>query len=167
MLAPASAMQKPGGTVTMLFSDIEGSTRLLEQLGDRYEGVLADHHRIVRAAIAAHEGTELHTEGDAFFVVFRRVTDALRATAEIPRALASHRWPDGAPVRVRIGVHTGEPRPFEGGDYTGIDVHRAARICAAAHGGQVLCSEATIAVAGEQLEGLVAEDLGEHRLKDL
>jgi predicted ATPase/class 3 adenylate cyclase len=160
-------MDAPEGTLSMLFSDIEGSTKLLEHLGDGYADALIAHHRIVRSALALHDGSERHTEGDAFFIVFRRARDALLAGADIQRRLVEHLWPGGAPVRVRIGIHTGEPRLFEGGDYVGLDVHRAARICAAAHGGQMLCSEATIAVVVGTPEGLVVEDLGEHRLKDL
>ena len=109
-------MDAPDGTVTMLFSDIEGSTKLLEQLGDGYADALGAHHRIVRAAIAAYDGSERHTEGDAVFIVFRRARDALLAAADIQRGLAEQPWSDAAPVRVRIGIHTGEPRAFEGGD---------------------------------------------------
>ncbi len=160
-------MALPAGTVTMLFSDIEGSTRLLEQLGERYADVLGEHHRIVRSALAAHGGAEIRTEGDAFFAVFTRARDAALATAEIQRGLAAHAWPESRLVRVRIGVHTGEPNVIDD-DYQGLDVHRAARICSAAHGGQVLISDATAQlVMGGTPIGLVFDDLGEHRLKDL
>ena len=147
----------PGGTVTFLFTDIEGSTRLLHELGDGYADVLAEHRRLLRAAFAAHDGVEVDTQGDAFFVAFARATDAAAAAAEAQHALA-----DG-PVRVRIGIHTGEPiRTDEG--YAGMDVHRAARIAAVGHGGQVLVSQTSRDLLGEQVELL---DLGAHRLKDL
>ena len=135
-------MALPGGTVTLLFSDIEGSTRLLECLGDGYSGVLDEHRRIIRGALGAHGGHEVRTEGDAFFVAFARAGDAVRAAVAAQRGLASCAWPGGVVVRVRMGVHTGEPRVV-GGDYVGIDVHCAARICSVAHGGQVVVSEST------------------------
>jgi class 3 adenylate cyclase/DNA-binding CsgD family transcriptional regulator len=160
-------MALPSGTVTLMFSDIEGSTRLLERLGDGYADVLDEHRRIVRRALAAHGGQEVRTEGDAFFVAFARVGAAVRAAVDAQRALSEYAWPDGAAVRVRMGIHTGVPR-LVGGDYVGIDVHRAARICSAAHGGQVLISDATERVLSvEGGEGVEARDLGEHRLKDL
>jgi predicted ATPase/class 3 adenylate cyclase len=146
----------PTGTVTFLFTDIEGSTKLLHELGDRYADVLAEHRRIVRDAFAAHDGVEVDTQGDAFFVAFARATDAVAAAAESQRELAE------GPVRVRMGIHTGEPvRTDEG--YVGMDVHRAARIAAAGHGGQVLVSQ----TSRELLDGQSLRDLGEHRLKDL
>jgi predicted ATPase/class 3 adenylate cyclase len=154
--AEAQPAELPTGTVTFLFSDIEGSTRLLRELGsERYGAELERHRERVRCAIATHGGRELGTEGDAFFVVFARAADALEAAGDVQAALA-----DG-PIRVRIGVHTGEPLVLAG-DYVGLDVHKAARICAAAHGGQVLVSHATREVAGNGLR-----DLGEYRLKDL
>jgi len=145
----------PTGTVTFLFTDIEGSTRLLQELGDRYAEVLAEHHRELRAVWLRHEGFEVDTQGDAFFVAFGRASDAVAAAADAQRALA------GGPVRVRMGLHTGEPLRT-GESYVGIDVHRAARIAAAGHGGQVLLSQATADLAGAD-----ARDLGLHRLKDL
>ncbi len=149
--------QLPGGTVTLLFTDIEGSTRLLHELGERYADVLAEHRRVVREAFARHGGVEVDTQGDAFFVAFSRAGDAVAAASEAQSALA-----DG-PVRVRMGIHTGEPVVTEEG-YIGVDVHRAARIMGAGHGGQVLLSEAT----QQLLETAAAlRDLGEHRLKDL
>jgi predicted ATPase/class 3 adenylate cyclase/Tfp pilus assembly protein PilF len=145
----------PTGTVTFLFTDIDGSTRLLRDLGDGYEEVLAVHRRGLRAAWLQHDGIEVDTQGDAFFVAFARASDALAAAATAQRALV-----DG-PVRVRMGLHTGEPiRTDEG--YVGLDVHRAARIAAAGHGGQVLLSQATADLAGVEVR-----DLGLHRLKDL
>jgi WD40 repeat protein/class 3 adenylate cyclase len=155
-----------GGTLTFLFSDIEGSTRLLRQLRDRYAQVLADHRTLMRAAFARHGGEEMGTEGDAFFVAFRRARDALAAAAEAQRSLAAHEWPDGLELRVRMGLNTGEPGVEEEG-YFGLGLHLTARICSAAHGGQVLVSQSTCAVAQEEeLEGAELEDLGEHRLKD-
>jgi predicted ATPase/class 3 adenylate cyclase/Tfp pilus assembly protein PilF len=146
----------PTGTVTFLFTDIEGSTRLLHDLGDEYAAVLAEHRRVLRDAFGRHDGVEFGTEGDAFFVAFASARDAIAAAREGQEALAS------GPVRVRMGIHTGEPQVSEG-DYVGIDVHRAARIAAAGHGGQILVSKVTRDLVGG--EGL--QDLGEHRLKDL
>jgi predicted ATPase/class 3 adenylate cyclase len=157
----------PTGTVTFLFTDIEGSTRLLAALRDRYDDVLARHHEIVRTTLVAHGGTEVSTEGDAFFAVFRSPPHAVAAAADAQRALAMDGWPDGAIVRVRMGLHTGEGR-LGGDNYTGLDVHRAARIASAGHGGQVLLSDATRALVARDLpDGTALVDLGEHRLKDL
>jgi predicted ATPase len=147
----------PIGTVTLLFTDIEGSTRLLHELGDAYAEALAEHRRLLRKAFANHHGVEVDTQGDAFFVVFARASDAVAAAEAVQRALT------GGPVRVRIGVHTGEPTLGEDG-YVGIDVHRAARIAGTAHGGQLLVSQATRELLGADVE---LRDLGEHRLKDL
>jgi predicted ATPase len=157
----------PTGTVTFLFTDIEGSTRLLESLGGAYTGVLERHHALLREAIASGEGTEVSTEGDAFFAVFPSATRAVAAVAEAQRALATEAWPSGAVVKVRMGLHSGEG--VLGGDsYVGLDVHRAARVAAAGHGGQVLVSGATQALAAGGLpEGVTFDDLGQHRLKDL
>ena len=145
----------PAGTVTFLFTDIEGSTRLLHELGDAYADELAAHRHALRDAFTRHGGVEVDTQGDAFFVAFARAGKALAAAADAQRALKG-------PIRVRIGLHTGEPLLTEEG-YVGIDVHRAARIAAVGHGGQVLISQATRDLVGaEELR-----DLGEHRLKDL
>ena len=166
-LVPATSAPLPAGTVTFLFTDIEGSTRLLRELRDAYAGLRADHHRLLRAAAAAHDGREVDTQGDAFFFVFARARDAVGAAAAAQRALAEHPWPPGAEVRVRMGVHTGEPIVGDEG-YVGLDVVKAARICAAAHGGQVLLSQTTRAlILGDEPEGVSLLDLGEHRLKDL
>jgi predicted ATPase/class 3 adenylate cyclase len=146
----------PTGTVTFLFTDVEGSTRLLHELGDRYGKVLADHRRALRDSFARHGGVEVDTQGDAFFVAFAKASDALAAAAAGMEALT-----DG-PIRIRVGIHTGEPVVTEEG-YVGIDVHRAARIAAAGHGGQILVSQSTRELCGS--DGL--RDLGEHRLKDL
>ena len=127
----------PAGTITMLFSDIEGSTRLLSRLGDRYREALSAQRALQRAAFASHGGREMGTEGDSFFVVFASAADAVDCCVVAQRALAGHDWPDGAAVRVRMGLHSGEPVRHEDG-YVGMDVHRAARIAATAHGGQVV-----------------------------
>src|SRR5215210_6697835 len=143
----------PAGTVTFLFTDIEGSTRLLEEHGERYAELLEQHRRVLRDAFSRHNGVEVDTQGDAFFVAFERASDAVAAAQEAQGALE---------VSVGMGIHTGEPQLREGG-YVGIDVHRAARICAAAHGRQVVVSETTQRL----LDGVPLRDLGEHRLKDL
>ena len=163
----ASAAGLPAGTVTLLFTDIEGSTNLLQHLGDRYPGVLATHRALLRTAFAAHGGHEVDTQGDAFLVAFGRGTQAVTAAVAAQHALAAYPWPEGGSVRVRMGLHTGEPaRTAEG--YAGLDVHRGARIAAAGHGGQVLLSQATIELIRHQLaDGLTLRDMGEHRLKDL
>ena len=158
----------PSGVVTFLFSDIEGSTRLVKVLRERYGQVLAEHRRLVRTAIADQAGYEIDTQGDAFFVAFASAKQAVLCALEIQRALAGHTWPTGAPVRVRIGIHTGQAVPAEGA-YTGLAVHRAARICAAARGGQVLVSQAAQAIIEDEEEepGFTLVDLGERELKDL
>jgi predicted ATPase len=148
-------LELPTGTVTFLFTDIEGSTRLLHELGDGYAAVLAEHHRALRDAWQRHEGVEVDTQGEAFFVAFARASDAVAAATDAQGALA------GGPVRVRMGLHTGEPLVVDEG-YVGFDVHRAARIAAAGHGGQVLLSQSTVDLAGAEVR-----DLGLHRLKDL
>ena len=165
-LSPARA-GLPEGTVTFLFTDIEGSTRLLQLLGDDYSAVLAAHQQLLRAAFGKFGGREVGTQGDAFFVAFASVQNAVMAALEGQRALQRHDWPHGKPVRVRMGVHTGEPVVIDN-DYVGIDVHRAARICSAAHGGQVVISSDTKALLNpKHLSGIDLEDLGSHRLKDL
>src|ERR1051326_6725312 len=154
--------RQPEGTVTFLFSDIEGSTRLLERLGpDRYAEALQLHPRLLRGTFERHGGYEVGVEGDAFFVSFASASEAVVAAAEAQQALASATWSDGAPIRVRMGIHTGEPL-LAPPRYVGLDVHKAARIMAAAHGGQVLLSSSVRAFLppGE------VRDLGEHRLKD-
>jgi predicted ATPase/class 3 adenylate cyclase len=156
----------PTGTLTLLFTDIEGSTRLLDALGDRYPDVLAQHRDLLRAAVQAHGGVEVDTQGDAFFMVFPRATQAVAAAVAAQRALAAQPWPANGVVRVRMGLHTGEPqRTAEG--YAGLDLHRAARIAHAAHGGQVLLSAATaVHVRHVLLDGVQLRDLGAQRLKD-
>jgi len=157
----------PTGTVTFLITDIEGSTRLLEQLGERYRAVQDRHDAILRAAIASGDGRELSTEGDSIFAVFATPTGALRAATAAQRDLASAPWPEGAAIRVRMGLLTGDGI-LGGANYLGLDVNRTARIAAAAHGGQVLVSDATRALVGRDLPtGISLRDLGEHRLRDL
>jgi class 3 adenylate cyclase len=163
----ARMAELPSGTVTFLFTDIEASTRLLKRLRDQYGEVLAAHRRILRAAFEAHGGQEIDTQGDSFFVAFRKATDAALAASQAQRALAEHSWPDGARCRVRMGMHTGEPTVGDEG-YHGLGVSRAARIMAAGHGGQVLLSQATCSVLeDDELSGIRVRDLGRHRLKDL
>jgi class 3 adenylate cyclase/DNA-binding CsgD family transcriptional regulator len=162
-----SPVELPGGTVTLVFTDIEGSTRLLKRLGDGYGDVLAQHRRVLRAAFERHLGHEVDSEGDALFFAFRRARDAIAAVVGGQLGLAGERWPEGVEVRVRMGLHTGEPRVEHGG-YVGLAIHRAARISSAAHGGQVLLSSTTRDLVADDLpDGLGLRDLGEHRLKDL
>jgi predicted ATPase/class 3 adenylate cyclase len=157
----------PTGTVTFLFSDIEGSTKLVERFGDAWPDLLERHRSAVRAAFEAHAGWEQGTEGDSFFIVFASAADAVAAAADAQRALAGTDWPTDGQIRVRMGLHTGEGRR-SGTDYVGLDVHRAARIAAAGHGGQVLLSDSTAAlVGGSPPRGTRLVDLGSHRLKDL
>jgi class 3 adenylate cyclase/DNA-binding NarL/FixJ family response regulator len=162
------ASDLPSGTVTFLFTDIEGSTRLLKRIGgDDYTELLAEHHDLFRALFAEHRGREVDTQGDAFFVVFPRAKDAVGVALAAQRAVAAHSWPQGVNLRVRMGMHTGEPA-LAAERYIGLGVHRASRICSAAHGGQILLSQATYAVlADELLPDLRFRDLGEHMLKDL
>jgi predicted ATPase/class 3 adenylate cyclase/DNA-binding CsgD family transcriptional regulator len=157
----------PAGTVTLLFTDIERSTQLLQQLGERYASLLSECRHLLRAAFREHRGHEVDTQGDAFFVAFARATDGVSAAVAVQRAMAFHAWPNGVTVRVRIGLHTGEPQLCAEG-YVGLDVHRAARIMSAGHGGQVLLSQTTRDLVEHDLPGGVSlQDLGAHRLKDL
>ncbi|HEX6576862.1 MAG TPA: adenylate/guanylate cyclase domain-containing protein [Jiangellaceae bacterium] len=157
----------PTGTVTFLFTDIEGSTGLLQALGETYRHAQDRHCEIVRAAIGAEDGHVVRTAGDSFFVAYASPAPAVRAAVSAQRSLAATDWPDGSHLRVRMGLHTGEG-VLGGDDYIGIDVNRAARIAAAAHGGQVLLSEATRALVRHDLPaGVTLRDLGEHRLKDI
>ena len=165
---PVQVAEPDGATLTFLFSDIEGSTRLEQAIGTRAYGVVRERHRVLlREAFAACGGEEQGTEGDSFFVIFRSARGAIAAALAAQRSLAAEPWPDGAPIHVRMGVHSGEART-EAGSLVGIDINRAARIAAAAHGGQVLVSGATRSlVRDEALEGISFRDLGSHRLKDL
>src|SRR5881227_339760 len=154
------------GTVTLLFTDMEGSTRLLQQLAERYTDLLEEYRQLLRAAFHQWNGHEVDTQGDAFFVAFARATDAVSGAAAAQRALASHVWPEGVVVRVRMGLHTGEPTLSSQG-YTGLDVHHAARLMSAGHGGQVLLSQTTRDLVEHDLPtGVSLRDLGAHRLKD-
>jgi predicted ATPase/class 3 adenylate cyclase len=152
----------PNGVVTLLFSDIEGSTRVLRSSGDAYAGLLADHRRLMRKAFEQFGGHVLDSEGDAFFVAFASADDAAWAAAEAQVAHAANEWPGDHEIRVRMGLHTGEPRVIDG-RYVGLDVHQAARVMAAGHGGQVLLSESTRELLDERI---AVRDLGSHRLKD-
>jgi len=163
-MAEARTM-RPTGTVTFLMSDIEGSTRLVRSLGvERYEAALEEHRRLLRDAFARYAGYEFNTEGDSFFVAFARAQDAVRAAADAQHALADHRWADGERIRVRIGVHTSEAN-LSGSDYVGIGVHRAARIGAVGHGGQILLSQTTRDLLEDE-SGFAVVDLGTYKLKD-
>jgi class 3 adenylate cyclase len=157
----------PSGTVTFLFTDIEGSTELLKRLGDAYGEVLATHRRLLREAFTEQGGQEMGTEGDALFFWFPGVRQAVRGAANAQRSLAEHPWAGGEAVRVRMGLHTGEPSVVES-EYVGLGVHRAARVCSAAHGGQVLLSHATGDVAADdRATGVSVRELGDYRLKDI
>ncbi len=153
----------PTGTVTLLFSDIEGSTRLLRSAGEAYAGLLAEHRRLLGEAFERHGGYVVDSEGDAFFVAFGSANDAAAAAVEAQRALAEHAWPGEHVIRVRMGLHTGEPRPVDG-RYVGLDVHEGARVTEVGHGGQILVSESTRGVLDESFR---LRDLGSHRLKSL
>ena len=163
----AAVTSLPAGTVTFVFSDVEGSTGLLKRLGERYGEVIAEHRRIVREAFGARGGVEIDVQGDAFFFAFARARDAVAAAVEAQRAHAEQAWPDGEDVRVRMGLHTGEPAVGEEG-YLGLDVVRAARLGASARGGHVLLSETTRALLGSSLpDGVSVHPVGERRLKDI
>lgn len=157
----------PSGTVTFVFSDVEGSTQLLKRLGEGYGGLIADHRRIVRETFGAHGGVEIDMQGDAFFFAFARARDAVTAAVEAQRAHADHAWPGDERVFVRMGLHTGEPAVGEEG-YLGLDVVRAARLCTSGQGGHVLLSEATRALLGSSLpDGVSVHAVGERRFKDI
>lgn len=169
MLNLAMVEEPPMETVTFLFTDIEGSTLLVRELGDDYAKVLADHDEIVRRAFEREGGAEISTAGDSFFAAFASPRAAVRAVVRAQRALATHEWPKGAAVRVRMGLHTGEGTRVETG-YVGLDVHRAARIGDSGHGGQVLLSETTATLIRPNLldlDGVALVELGEFRLPDL
>ncbi len=158
-------MALPGGTVTFLFSDIEESTQLARDLGERYAQVLEEHARLFRAAIDEYGGHEIHTQGDSFFVAFQGAKGAVSAAAAAQRALAAQAWPDGCKLRVRMGLHTGEAAVTDK-RYLGVAVHHASRICSARHGGQVLLSQSTAAVLeDERPDGIELRALGHHQLK--
>jgi DNA-binding NarL/FixJ family response regulator/class 3 adenylate cyclase len=152
----------PTGTVTFLFTDIEDSTGLVRELGAAYGELIADHRRLVRRALETTGGYEIDCRGDEFFLAFDRPADAIETALVIQRDHESHQWPVERHVRVRMGIHTGEPT-VEDDDYVGIDVHRVARLCSAGHGGQVLLSQAAL----DELDHVDVEDLGEHELRGL
>ena len=156
----------PTGTVCFLMTDIEGSTRLAGRLGDDFAQVLDEHFALLDAAIAANEGTVVSSEGDSVFAVFSSARQAISAAIDAQRALAAHAWPDGEQVRVRMGAHAGEA-VLGGRDYTGLEVHRAARIAAAAWGGQILVSDVVRGLAGVLGDSVTLRDLGAHQLRDL
>jgi YVTN family beta-propeller protein len=160
--------ERLGGTVTFVFTDIEGSTRLLKQLGrERYGDLLAQQQALVREAVAAHGGEEIDTQGDSFFIAFRSASSAVSAAVAIQRVLVEQEWPDGVEVRVRVGIHTGEAAAA-GERYVGFSVHRAARIGAVAHGGQVLLSSSTRGLVEDDLPaGVALRNLGLYKLKDV
>lgn len=156
----------PTGPVTFCFSDIEGSTRLAHALGTEFVDVLVDHDRLLREAFSAHEGITVNTEGDAFFVVFPTASAGIAGALAAQEALAAHRWPPEVELRVRMGRHTGEAALSADHGYVGVAVHQAARIVAAAHGGQILASKATVSLATTMPAGASFVDLGDYRLKD-
>jgi class 3 adenylate cyclase len=157
----------PSGTVTFLFTDIEGSTDLLRTLGDGYAELLRQERGILRETLTRAEGREIDTQGDAFFFSFPRARDAIAGAVTAQRALGEHDWPEGVEVKVRMGLHTGEPTVGDEG-YLGLDVVRAARICSAGHGGQILMSETTRALLGDALpDRTTLRDLGRRSLKDV
>jgi DNA-binding NarL/FixJ family response regulator/class 3 adenylate cyclase len=161
-------IDEPTATVTFLFSDVEGSTALLRKLRERYVAVMSDHEQLLREAWGRAGGRELDADGDSFFVAFRRPRNAVDAAVAAQRAVATHPWPDGVDLRVRIGIHTGEAS-VAGDQYVGLAVHRAARICDVGHGGQILLSETTRSLLEdeeEELEGVEVRDLGPQLLKD-
>jgi class 3 adenylate cyclase len=152
-LAAGAAMsggERPTGTLTLVFSDMEGSTRLARALGDRWPALLARHREVLRGAVETEGGTVVDCQGDSMFAVFGSASAGVRAASEAQRRMAAEPWPDGLVVRVRIGVHTGEPAPTADGGYAGVDVSHAARLCAAGHGGQVLLSDSARLVSGAE-----------------
>jgi len=157
----------PTGTVTLLFSDVDGSTALVKSLGERYGDVLAEHRRLVREELTGHGGVEVDTQGDSFFFAFAGARDAVAAAVSAQQALSMHSWDDGVEVRVRMGLHTCEPH-LSNESYVGLGVHRAARICTIGHGGQVLLSRSTAGIVADgQIPKVAVRDLGEHGLKDI
>src|SRR6188474_2037943 len=157
----------PAGTVTFVFTDIEDSTELLKRLGDEYPEVLSTHRRIIRDSFSAHDGIEIDTQGDAFFFAFPRAREAVAAAVDAQRTLATAEWPAGQAVRVRMGLHTGEPAVHEEG-YVGLDVVRAARICTEGRGGQILLSETTRALLGSGLpDGVSVYPVGQRHLRGI
>src|SRR4029453_11765750 len=165
-LSASDAQGLPSGIVTFVLTDIEGSTSLFRRLGDAYSGLLQEHHRLLRAAFAAWDGFELGTEGDSFLIAFADAAAAVHACVEGQRSIREHLSGPPAPIRVRVGVHTGPATPT-GREYVSLTIHQTARISAAAHGGQVLLSDATGAAVGKDfLEQVRLDDLGLYQLRD-
>jgi len=156
----------PSGSVTFLLADVEGSTAHLQRLGDRYASLLTDLRRLLRSAIRRAGGQEVDARGDELFAVFKDAPAALDASVVIQRAMRDHAWPDGADVRVRIGIHSGRPTLTEGG-YVGLAVHTTARVCSVAHGGQIVLSSAALRAVGGQAAGIGFVELGVHPLEGL
>ncbi len=161
-IAPVSDL--PHGTVTLLFTDIEGSTQPQHGLADRYQDVVAEHRRLMEAIFTKHGGVVVDRQTESFFVVFARARSAVRAAADAQQALAKHEWPEGVRVKVRMGIHSGDPE-VSGDRYVGLAVSRAARICASAHGGQVLLSSSARALLSDH-DRTALRNLGVYRLKD-
>src|ERR671931_1423857 len=153
----------PTGTVTFLFTDVEGSTALAHKLAHDFQDVLVQHRNLIRSAVAERDGVEIDVRGDEFFVAFEDAASAAHAAVAAQRAISSHSWPPEAELRIRMGMHTGEAI-YADKDYLGVDVHKAARICFAGHGGQILLSEATHLLVPEELE---RRELGTYRLRGL
>jgi class 3 adenylate cyclase len=157
---------QPRGTVTFLFSDVDGSTEMVKSLGPRYANVLAEHRRLLRSEFVIHHGREVDTQGDAFCIAFGSAKDAVLAAVAAQRALAAHDWDEGIAPRVRMGLHTCEPDQSDEG-FVGLGLHRAARICTLGHGGQVLLSRSTAGIADDhEITGVSARDLGDQTLKN-
>jgi len=156
--------QLPHGTVTLLFTDVEGSTQLQHRLGERYQEVVAEHRRLLESAFAEHRGVVVDRQTESFFVAFARTRDAVQAASDAQRAVAAHQWPDGAQVTVRMGIHSGDP-DVAGDRYVGLAVARAARVCASAHGGQVLLSSSSRALLSDH-DRSALKSLGSYQLKD-
>jgi class 3 adenylate cyclase/CheY-like chemotaxis protein len=156
-------VDRPTGRVTLLFTDVEGSTRLVQRLGEAYGDVLGGMRRVIRDAASAAGGFLVDARGDETFVAFQEAADAVAAAVSAQHALAAMEWPNGEQVRVRMGLHTGTPSVTPDRDYVGVDVHRAVRICTAGHGGQIVLSEQ----AHDALDGGAVIDLGVHRLAGL
>jgi len=152
--------------LTFLFTDVEGSTRLLRDLGHTYGLLIRIHRRILQTCSTERGGREMGNEGDAEFFVFRTPEDAVAAAVTAQQKLESYAWPDGIRLRVRMGVHSG-PATMSGGEYVGLAVHEVARICAAAHGGQVICSSAVVGSMADPDDGVRVNDLGSYRLRDI
>jgi len=165
-LRSPNAPPLPSGVVTFLLADVEDSTGHVQRLGDQYLSLLRDLRRLLRSAVRRAAGYEIDAHGDELFAVFKDGPDALTAAIAIQRAMRDHDWPDGADVRVRIGIHSGRPTLTDGG-YVGLAVHATARICSAAHGGQIVLSAAALRAIGQAADEITVLELGTHRLQGL